>query len=278
MMRQVTLNTGETVPALGLGTWQMGTGEPDEAGQIRAIQTGVDLGMKLIDTAEMYGEGRSESLVGKAIAGRRKEVFLVTKVIPSNASRLGAISACEASLKRLGTDMIDLYLLHWRGRFPLAETVEAFEELKTSGKIRHYGVSNFDAGHIKQLGALSPKPVCAANQVQYNLADRGIEFDLLPDCQRQEIVIMAYCPLGQGGLVNHPALAPLARKHGVTSAAIALAFLILRPGVIAIPKSAAASRVTENAKAAGVTLDEADLAAIDAAFPPPKRKMPLAMT
>lgn len=277
-MRQVKLYTGETVPALGLGTWQMGTGGPDEAGQIRAIQTGLDLGMTLIDTAEMYGEGRSESLVGKAITGRRREVFLVTKVLPSNASRRGAVSACEASLKRLGTDMIDLYLLHWRGQHPLAETVAAFEELKSSGKIRHYGVSNFDLGDMKQLAALSPRPVCAANQVQYNLTDRGIEFDLLPECQRQEIAVMAYCPLGQGGLVNHPALAPLARKHGVTSAAIALAFLIARSGVIAIPKSAAASRVTENARAAAVTLDEADFAALDAAFPPPERKMPLAMT
>jgi len=274
-MKQVELFNGEKVSALGLGTWKMGVGDADEKDQLRALQTGIDLGMNLIDTAEMYGEGRSEQLVAKAITGHRWEVFVVSKVLPGNANRKGTIHACEASLRRLGTDVIDLYLLHWQGSHPLAETFAAFETLKAAGKIRHYGVSNFDVPEMDEAMSLGR---CAANQVMYSLEARGIEFDLLPACQKDNIAVMAYCPLGQGRLTGHPALAGIARKHGVTTAAVALAFTLRQPGVIAIPKSGRASRVKENARAFELGLEAEDWAAIDDAFPPPRRKTALAMT
>lgn len=277
-MKTVTLAYGERVPALGLGTWKMGVGDPDEAQQLRAIQVGIERGMTLIDTAEMYGDGRSERLVGQAISGRRDKVFLVSKVLPGNASRKGTVTACEASLKRLGTDMIDLYLLHWRGSFPLAETFEAFAKLKADGKIRHYGVSNFDVADVREMQRLSPAPVCTANQVMYNASDRGIEFDLYPRCLEDKITVMAYCPLGEGRLIRHPVLARIAKRHNVSSAAIALAFTLRLPGIIAIPKSAHEQRVIENAAAADLVLTGQDLADIDQAFPPPRSKQPLAIT
>ena len=277
-MRFVELLGGEKVPALGLGTWKMGVGEPDEAAQLRALQTGIAQGMTLIDTAEMYGDGRSEELVAKAIAGRRDKVFLVSKVLPHNASRRGTIKACEESLKRLSTDVLDLYLLHWRGPHALAETFAAFEELQATGKIRHYGVSNFDVDDLDELAKAVPKARCAANQVQYNLSDRGVEWDLIPRCRRDKAAVMAYCPLGQGSLVNHAALAPIAAKHNVTNAAIALAFTLRLPGMITIPKSSHEKRVMENAAAADLVLDEDDLAKLDKVFPPPRRKVSLAMS
>lgn len=277
-MKTIRLKGGETVPALGLGTWKMGVGEPDEAGQIAALRTGMDLGLTLIDTAEMYGEGRSEALVGQAIHGRRDEVFLVSKVLPQNASLQGTIAACERSLRHLATDRIDLYLLHWRGNHPLAETVEAFERLKREGKIRHWGVSNLDAGEIAELSALPEGGNCVANQVMYNLAERGIEWDLLPDAGRREMAVMAYCPLGEGQLIGHAGLEAIGARHGVSGATVALAWLLSRPGVIAIPKSRSAARVRENAAALDLVLSAEDLAELDRHFPPPRGPQPLAMT
>lgn len=275
-MKRVKLPGGESVPALGIGTWKIGVGDRDEAAQLKALEAGIAAGMILIDTAEMYGEGRSEQLVAKAIAGKRDKVFVVSKVLPSNASRTGTLKACEASLKRLGTDVIDLYLLHWRGSYPLRDTVAAFEQLKREGKIRYWGVSNFDTDDMQELEGLSGD--CAADQVQYNVRDRGIEFDLLPWCGMRGIPVMAYCPLGEGDLVDHPVLTGIGTRHGVSAATVALAYLLGKPGVIAIPKSAQEKRVMENAKAAEIALTAEDLAAIDAAFPPPKRKTSLAMT
>lgn len=277
-MRTIRLKGGETVPALGLGTWKMGIGEPDEAGQIAALRTGLDLGLILVDTAEMYGNGRSEALVGKAIQGRRDGVFLVSKVLPQNASRAGTVEACERSLRHLGTDRIDLYLLHWRGEHPLEETVEAFERLKQQGKIRHWGVSNLDTGEIAELSALAHGENCVANQVMYNLAERGIEWDLLPDAGRRDMAVMAYCPLGEGQLIGHPGLEAIGERHGVSGATVALAWLLTRPGVIAIPKSRSAERVRENAAALDLVLTAEDLAALDRHFPPPRGPAPLAMT
>jgi diketogulonate reductase-like aldo/keto reductase len=277
-MKYVELASGEKVPALGLGTWKMGVGDADDAAQLRAIMVGIGQGMTLIDTAEMYGDGRSEQLVGKAIEGQRDRVFVVSKVLPGNASRNGTVKACEASLKNLNTDFIDLYLLHWRGSFPLAETFAAFEDLKDAGKIRHYGVSNFDVDDMDELKELVPKASCTANQVQYNLSDRGIEFDLYPRCQKDRIAIMAYCPLGQGRLIKNAGLAPIAKKHNVTNSAIALAFTLRLPGMISIPKSSHEKRVLENAAAADLVLDDEDLARLDEIFPPPRKKRPLAIT
>ena len=256
----------------------MGVGEPDEAAQLRALKAGIAQGMTLIDTAEMYGDGRSEQLVAKAIAGQRDKVFVVSKVLPHNASRRGTIKACEASLKRLGTDVVDLYLLHWRGAHALAETFAGFEELKATGKIRHYGVSNFDVDDLDELAKAVPKAACAANQVQYNLSYRGIEWDLIPRCRKDKAAVMAYCPLGQGRLVNNPALGTIAKKHNVTNAAVALAFTLRLPGMISIPKSSNEKRVLENAAAAELVLDEDDLAKLDQAFPPPRRKQALTMS
>ena len=272
----VTLPAGETLPALGLGTWHMGENAAKRKDEVAALKAGIDQGLAVIDTAEMYANGGAETVVADAIAGRRDEAFIVSKVLPSNASLKGTIAACERSLKRLKTDVIDLYLLHWRGGTPLAETVRAFQQLQADGKIRHWGVSNFDTDDMEELAGIGGG--CAANQVQYNLEDRGIEFDLLPWQQKRGMPLMAYCPLGGGGLVNHPALAPLATKHGVTPAALALAFLLSKPDVLAIPKTARPARVADIASARGVTLDAEDLKALDRAFPPPRRKQPLAMT
>jgi diketogulonate reductase-like aldo/keto reductase len=205
-------------------------------------------------------------------------VFVVSKVLPGNASRKGTVKACEASLRNLKTDFLDLYLLHWRGSFPLPETFAAFEELKAAGKIRHYGVSNFDVDDMDELEKLVPGNACAANQVQYNLSDRGIEWDLHPRCQKDGIAVMAYSPLGQGRLINNPGLAPIAQKHKVTNAAIALAFTLRLPGMISIPKSSDEKRVLENAAAADLVLDDEDLAGLDRIFPPPRKKRPLAIT
>ena len=277
-MRYVELVGGDKVPALGLGTWKMGIGDSDEAAQLRALQAGIAQGMTLIDTAEMYGDGRSEQLVARAIAGQRDKVFIVSKVLPQNASRLGTIKACEASLKRLKTDVLDLYLLHWRGSYPLPETFAAFEELRAAGKIRHYGVSNFDIDDMEELDKAVPNNSNAANQVMYNLTDRGIEWDLYPKCHKDKIAVMAYCPLGQGRLINNPGIEPIAKKHNATNAAIALAFTVRLPGVISIPKSSHEKRILENAVAADLALDEEDLAKLNQIFPAPRKKCPLAIT
>ena len=275
-MRTVTLPGGEQVPAFGLGTWRMGESARDRQNEVRALQAGLDLGVTLIDTAEMYGEGGAEEVIAEAITGRRDKLFIVSKVYPHNASKTGAIAACERSLKRLKTDRLDLYLLHWRGSVPLADTVDAFERLRSAGKIRRWGVSNFDAGDMDELLRLPAAPACAANQVLYHLGQRGIEWDLLPECQRRKIAIMAYSPLGQGRILSKAALNEVAIKHGVAPATVAIAWTLREPNVISIPKSADVGRVAELVEAQDLVLDAADLAALDKAFPPPKRAGPLA--
>ena len=253
----------------------MGEGNADTASQVDALRAGLDQGVTLFDTAEMYGSGGAERVLGEAIAGRRDETFLVSKVLPSNAGRAKAIAACEASLKRLGTDRLDLYLLHWRGSVPLAETVRAFEDLVAAGKILRWGVSNFDPSDLAELDSISPN--CAANQVLYNLTRRGIEFDLLPQAQRRSMPLMAYSPIEQGDVLDDAALADIASRHAATPAQIALAWVLRRPGVIAIPKTSRAARVAENLGALDIELTEADLAQLDKAFPAPRRKSALEM-
>lgn len=273
----VSLPSGKEIPALGLGTWNMGEQRAGETQEIRSIHKAIDVGMTLIDTAEMYADGRSEKVVGKAITGRRDEVFLVSKIYPWNASAAGTIEACERSLARLGSDHLDLYLLHWRGGNPLEETVAAFEKLKTQGKIVDWGVSNFDVDDMEELFDVPDGNKCAANQVLYNLSRRGPEFDLLPWCQERSIPVMAYSPIEQGRILDNYALIHIAKAYQATPAQLALAFLLERDGVIAIPKSARPERVEENRGAIELEITEEDWAALDAAFPPPSRKIALEM-
>ncbi|WP_313055617.1 aldo/keto reductase [Pseudomonas lopnurensis] len=274
-MRAFSMIDGGRVPRVGQGTWHMGEDPAERQREVAALRLGIELGMPLIDTAEMYGEGGAEEVVGEAIRSRRERVFLVSKVYPHNASRQGIPLACERSLRRLGTDCIDLYLLHWRGQHPLAETVEAFERLETAGKIRHWGVSNLDLDDMQELPQAR---ACATNQVLYNPAERGIEFDLLPWCQAQGMPVMAYCPLGQGGrLLRAPALLEVARRHGAQPAQVALAWALRQPGVWAIPKASDPVHLRANAAAAGLRLGAEDLAIIEQAFPSPSRRQPLQM-
>ncbi|MFS2008569.1 aldo/keto reductase [Azospirillum sp. CT11-132] len=277
-MKRVTLPDGTEVPALGQGTWMMAEGRGDRAAEIAALRAGIDRGMTLIDTAEMYGDGASEELVGEAIAGRRDGLFIVTKVLPSNASRIGTVKACERSLKRLGIDRIDLYLLHWRGGVPLEETVEAFQSLIQAGKIARWGVSNFDVDDLEELAEITDLHGCAANQVLYNPEHRGIEYDLLPFQHTARMPLMAYSPIGQGGrLLRSPALLAVAKRHDATPAQVAIAWALRQQGVIAIPKAGTTEHALQNAEAVKLTLTAEDIAEIDKAFPPPKRKQPLAM-
>ncbi len=275
-MRTVSLPDGEGVPALGLGTWGMGEKRARRPDEVTALRRGLDLGMTLIDTAEMYGEGGAEEVVGEAIKGRRDEIFLVSKVLPQNAGRRRAIAACERSLQRLGTDRLDLYLLHWRGGVPLADTLAAFADLARAGKIRHWGVSNLDVADLEELVAAGGKAV-ATNQVLYNLARRGVEWSLLPWCRERRIPIMAYSPIEQGRLLKKRALMALAERRGATSAQIALAWLLRQGDVIAIPKAADAAHLSENRAALDLALSQEDLAELDRAFPPPRGAEPLAM-
>jgi diketogulonate reductase-like aldo/keto reductase len=277
-MRSVTLKGGSTVPVLGLGTWRMGERGSERAAEVAALKLGLELGIRLIDTAEMYGEGKAEEIVADAVAGRRDEIFIVSKVYPHNASRKGAIAACERSLKRLKTDRIDLYLLHWRGSHPLAETVEAFETLKKDGKIKSWGVSNLDADDMRELEGVPGGKNCASDQVLYHLGSRGIEWQLLPYCQKAKIMVMAYSPLGQGPILRKPTLKTIADKHGCDAAAVALAWVLRQPGAIVIPKASNPTHVRANMKALDVMLDAEDLKALDAAFPPAQRGSPLDMT
>ncbi len=260
---------GDVVPALGLGTWHMGERPAQARAEIHSLQVGIDCGMTLIDTAEMYAAGGAEEITGAAIKGRRADVFLVSKVLPSNASRHGTIAACEASLKRLGTDRIDLYLLHWPGRHPLDHTIAAFEDLRAAGKIRRWGVSNFDVSAMRALNALPSGDNCAANQVLYNLTTRGIEFDLLPWMGERSMPMMAYSPLDEGRLLNHSGLRQMAEGLGVTAAQLALAFVLSRDNVIAIPKSSSPERVRENRASADIMLSTDELAQLDRMFAPP---------
>jgi diketogulonate reductase-like aldo/keto reductase len=276
-MKTVALRSGEQLPAFGLGTWNIGDGKATRAEEIATLRMGLDAGATLIDTAEMYGDGRSEALVGEAIAGRRDAVFLVTKVYPHNASRKGVPAACERSLQRLGTDRIDLYLLHWRGSIPFAETIEAFEALKKAGKIRHYGVSNLDLAAMKEWWKLPGGSNCAANQLLFNLARRGIEYDLLPWLRERKVPVMAYSPIEQARLVRDRKLGDFARQHGMTPAQAALAWLLSKEGVIVIPKTGRRERLQENLGALERKLDRAQLAELDRLFPPPAAAEPLAM-
>lgn len=271
------LPSGTQIPTLGLGTWKMGENARMAEQEIDSLKCGLDLGMTLIDTAEMYGEGGAEIIAGKAIEGRRDEVFLVSKVYPYNASYQGVIDACERSLERLKTDRLDLYLLHWRGEYDLEETVAGFEELRKAGNIRDWGVSNFDVEDMEELMEVQDGQNCAANQVLYNLARRGIEYDLLPWCQERGIPIMAYSPIEQGRILRHTELIRIAKAYQATPAQLALAFVLRSRNTIAIPKSSDPHRIEENAGAIGLELSREDWAALDAAFPPPSRKKSLEM-
>jgi diketogulonate reductase-like aldo/keto reductase len=277
-MRRESFPDGTQVPALGQGTWHMGESAGRRGPEADALRLGIELGMTLIDTAEMYANGGAEEVAGDAIAGQRDAVFVVSKVLPQNASRRRMAASCDASLRRLRTDRIDLYLLHWRGPVPLGETVEAFEALRAAGKIRRWGVSNLDLDDMQRLTALPHGAGCAANQVLYNLEARGIEFDLLPWCQDRRMPVMAYSPVGQGGkLLRHHGLRSVAERHGATPAQIALAWSLRLPGVISIPKASDPEHIRQNRAAALIELTDADSAELDTAFPPPRRKRSLEM-
>ena len=272
-MRTLEL-AGQTVPVLGQGTWHMGEDPRQRSLEISALCQGIELGMTLIDTAEMYADGAAEHVVGEAIAGQRDKVFVVSKVYPHNASRTGVPAACERSLKRLNTDYIDLYLLHWPGQYPLEETVEAFERLREAGKIGRWGVSNFDVPDMLELN----NPDCATNQVLYNPEERGIEFDLLPWADIQRMPTMAYCPIGQAGnLLHHPALQVVAARHNATPAQISLAWVLRQDNMIAIPKAVNPEHLRLNLAAVELRLTAEDIADLDRAWPAPTRKQRLAM-
>jgi diketogulonate reductase-like aldo/keto reductase len=271
----VPLPSGERVKQLGQGTWAMGESARKRKEEVAALRLGLDLGMTLIDTAEMYANGGAEEVVAEAIAGRREEVFLVTKVMPENSTRAGTIAACERSLKRLKTDRIDLYLLHWRGRIGLEETLAGFAALIEAGAIRYWGVSNFDVGDMEELFALPGGAACATNQVLYNLRRRGIEYGLLPWSRGRGVPIMAYSPIEQGRLLRQRTLTSVAVRHRATPAQIALAWVLRQTDMMVIPKAANESHVLENRAALDITLTDADLAELDHSFPPPRGPRPL---
>lgn len=277
MNPRIALPDGETVPALGQGTWNLGDDASARSEEIATIRLGLDLGLTLIDTAEMYGDGRSESRVGEAIAGRRDEVFVVTKVLPDHASRDGTLAACERSLRRLRTDRIDLYLLHWRGGVPLAETVDGFEALRRAGKIRHWGVSNLDLADLRELVAVPGGERIAANQLLYNLVRRGIEWDLLPWLRERRIPVLAYSPIEQARLLRDRRLKAMAKRTGRTPAQLALAWLLSKPGVVAIPKTAHRERLRENADVLSRPLGDDEEEELERLFPPPTGPAPLEM-
>ena len=274
-LRTAALPAGERVPAVGQGPWYFAEDSRRRQDEITALRLGLDLGLTLIDTAEMYADGAAEELVGEAIAGRRDQVFLVSKVLPDNATRSGTVAACERSLRRLRTDRIDLYLLHWRGHRPVTGTLTAFAELQRAGKIRHWGVSNFDVSDMRELFALAGGRAAATDQVLYNLTRRGIEYDLLPWCLERGLPVMAYSPIEQGRLLDRPALKAVAARHGATPAQVALAWVLRQDGVIAIPRAATPAHVRENRAALDLRLGEQDLAELDRAFPPPSAPRPL---
>ncbi len=276
-MKTVTLPSGENLPALGQGTWNMGDRPETRPEEIATLRLGLDLGLRLIDTAEMYGEGKSEELIGEAIAGRRDEAFLVSKVYPHNASRKGAIAACERSLKRLRTDRLDLYLLHWRGSIALSETIDGFMALQKAGKIRYYGVSNLDLDDMQELLSVPGGEAVATNQLLYNLTRRGIEWDLAPWLRERKIPVMAYSPIEQSRLLRNPKLADFATRHGMTPAQAALAWLLAKNDIVAIPKTSHRERLRENAGALDRPLTREQVAELDRLFPPPKAAVPLEM-
>lgn len=283
MAKTVTLADGTVLPALGMGTWNMGESSATWKEEVASLRYGVEAGLKVVDTAEMYGGGRSESLVGEAMRDMRDDIFLVSKVLPSNASAEGVAKACRSSLRRLATDRIDLYLLHWRGSVPLAETIEAFRKLKEEGLIGYWGVSNFDTDDMLELEKHTRSCECAANQILYNLEHRGVEYDLLDTNRFRHVMTMAYSPIGQGGaLLQNTALKAVAAKHTTSTgkaspAQIALAWALRMNGVMPIPKAASLAHIKDNIAAQEITLSDEDLAALDAAFPPPSSKTPLDM-
>lgn len=276
-MQTLKLPNGDAIPVLGMGTWQMGESGKNRQSEVKALQYGLNLGLSLIDTAEMYGEGGAEEVIAEAIASRRSDVFLVSKVYPHNASKRGAIAACERSLQRLKTDYLDLYLLHWRGSIPLSETLEAFATLQQAGKIRSYGVSNFDLEDMQEAIKLENGSQIATNQVLYNLTRRGIEWDLLPWCRQHNIPVMAYSPIEQGRMLNHRTLNQLAEARGVSAAQIAIAWLLHQDNVIVIPKASRIDHVEQNYNALTLQLSPEELATLDSAFPPPSQPTPLEM-
>jgi len=275
-MKRVTLPHGEVVPSMGQGTWKMGEHAERRSDEIAALRAGVELGMTLVDTAEMYGDGAAEVLICEALGDRRDQLFLVSKAYPQNASRSRLAGACEASLKRLGTDRLDLYLLHWRGSVPLTETIEAMEALKSAGKIRHWGVSNLDTDDMDELVAAGGDG-CVTDRILYNLVRRGPEVDLLPWLAQHKMPVMAYSPVEQGRLSSHPALDKIAAQVGASPAQVALAWTLRHDGLIAIPKASSIAHVRENRAAADIVLSDADLATLDAAFPRPAGRRPLEM-
>ncbi len=274
-MPMTRLPDGTMIAQLGQGTWQMGESAHRRAEEVKALRLGLDLGMSVIDTAEMYASGASEEVVGEAIAGRRNEVYLVSKVLPQNSSAKGTVAACEKSLKRLKTDRLDLYLLHWRGSYALTETLQGFLALQKAGKIRHFGVSNFDVEDMEEWVKLSGGDKVAANQVVYSLRRRGIEYDLIPWQAQRKIPVMSYSPLDQGRLISSRDLAAVAARHNATPAAVALAWTMRDPIVFTIPKAGSETHVRENHAALKIKLTKEDFAQLDRAFPPPSRKRPL---
>jgi diketogulonate reductase-like aldo/keto reductase len=276
-IRTVAFPSGETVPVLGQGTWGMGESRHRRTEEIAALRVGLDLGLALIDTAEMYGNGGAEEVVGEAVVGRRADVFLVSKVLPHHATRRGTVAACHSSMKRLRTERIDLYLLHWRESVPLEDTLAAFDTLTQSGDIRYWGVSNFDAADMKELVGLTGGTAVVTNQVLYNLTRRGIEFDMLPWCRKRQIPLMAYSPIEQGRLLKNATVRRVASKRSVTPAQVALAWVLQQEGVLAIPKSSNPEHVRQNREALDVNLTREDLNELDQEFPPPTRKVPLEM-
>ncbi|KVT04764.1 aldo/keto reductase [Burkholderia sp. MSMB1078WGS] len=273
----VALPNGETIPKLGLGTWEMGERPARRADEIAALREGIELGMTLVDTAEMYGDGATEELVGDALAGLRDDVFLVSKVYPHHASRRGVVAACDASLKRLRTDRLDLYLLHWRGSVPLEETVAGFDALQRAGKIRHWGVSNFDTADMAELVGEAGGGACATNQILYNIARRGPEFDLLPWLADHRIPAMAYSPVDHGRLPKRSPLDEIARLRGVSVMRVALAWVLAQPAVFAIPKASRIEHVRDNRAALDLVLSDDERAQLDAYFRPPRSKRALEM-
>ena len=274
-VRTVTLPSGDRIPALGMGTWHMGEDPLLRESEVTALRLGLDLGLTLVDTAEMYGDGLTEELVGEALAGRRDEVFLVSKVVPHHATRSGTVAACTESLARLRTDHLDLYLLHWRGRVPLTETLAGFADLLEAGRIRHWGVSNFDVADMDELVGVPGGAAVQTDQVLYNLMRRGVEYDLLPWCARTGVPVMAYSPVEQGLLLGHPAVRGVAGRHGVSAAQVALAWVLRHDTVDAIPKAGTPKHVYEDRAALDLRLTRADLLELDLAFPPPDHKVPL---
>lgn len=273
----VRLPAGESVPVMGMGTWYLGENPARRASELAALRLGIDRGLTLIDTAEMYGHGAAEALVGEAIAGRRDEVFLVSKVLPSHSTYAGTIEACRQSVRRLGTDRLDLYLLHWRGQVPLGETVRAFEELVRLGVVRYWGVSNFDIRDMAELLSVPGGDAVQTDQVLYNLTRRGIEYDLLPSLQARHVPVMAYSPIEQGRLLRHPTITAVANRHDATPAQVALAWVMTREGVSAIPRAGTREHLLENRAAVDLDLTEQDLRTLDEAFPPPRGPQPLEM-